>query len=210
MYSSIPISSRRIGIFCRMLLSTTYRISLLVGLWCDKIFFPDQNYLHHGRCNVFIFLHFWDGIVWIIHHDALIIFVFEKVTRIVVKDTSLGHLKCWSVWAMSGKFIPIFTFNKSLDGVSKPIRLTGFWIPPLVYTRQDLNIHGVHQSCWCIFLLHCIWHMYIFHKEHLWFLTDISCWWKCCMLTDFREGNQFSSITDSSEAARIDIAFVAQ
>ena len=48
---------------------------------------------------------------------------------------------------------------KSLDGVSDPIRVTGFLLSPLGYTRHGLSIQGSRQSCCCKLLLNCSGHV---------------------------------------------------
>ena len=40
------------------------------------------------------------------NHDVHVICVFENVPHIMVEETSLGHIKCWSLWYMNEKFIP--------------------------------------------------------------------------------------------------------
>ena len=65
------------------------------------------------------FLHLWDGRAWIIHHDVCIIYSFDKVTHTVVEEISLGHIKCWSLWGMNVKFIPILIVIIQYTGCTK-------------------------------------------------------------------------------------------
>ena len=60
-----------------------------------------------GSVMFLIFLHLWYGGALIINLDVKILFVFEKVNHIMVEDTRLGHLECWSLWKMNEKLIPI-------------------------------------------------------------------------------------------------------
>ena len=69
--------------------------------------------------------------------------------------------------------------------------MTGCWLPPLGYTRQDLSIQGGHQYCWCNLLLNSSGHKNILHKGHLWCSADISYWWRRCILIDFRGDTNF-------------------
>ena len=57
----------------------------------------------------FLSLHLCYGIALIVTHDVCVIFFFEKLTHIVVKETSLGHFKPWLMLAINEKFILIFT-----------------------------------------------------------------------------------------------------
>ena len=83
-----------------------------------------------------------------------------------------SHIKCY----------------QSLDGVYAPIRLIGCCISPLGYTRQDLSVQGVHQSCWYMSIMHHSWHVDIFHPGYLWCLTDIFHRWRRWMFIDFQKG----------------------
>ena len=42
----------------------------------------------------------------VIHHDVRILFIYE-VPHIMVKQTSIGHLKCWPLWDVDDKLISI-------------------------------------------------------------------------------------------------------
>ena len=54
-----------------------------------------------------ILLHMWYGGAQIIHQDVHILFICEKVPHVLVEETSLFRLKCWSLWATNEKLIPI-------------------------------------------------------------------------------------------------------
>ena len=73
----------------------------------------DNPSLHRRRCIVYYFLPL---VVWgsgNFHHDMRIILIFEKVPHVVVEETSLGHLECWSLWDMNDKFIPILAVESN-------------------------------------------------------------------------------------------------
>ena len=82
--------------------------NLLVVRWCAGIALRYQSSLHHRRCNVSYFPPpvVWGS--WIIHHDVRVLF-FNKVPHIVVEETNLGHLECWSLWDLNEKFISVLT-----------------------------------------------------------------------------------------------------
>ena len=42
----------------------------------------------------------------VIHQDVRILFIYE-VPHIMVKQTSIGHLKCWPLWDVDDKLISI-------------------------------------------------------------------------------------------------------
>ena len=83
---------------------------------------------------------------------------------------------------------------RSLYGVSLLILVTGFWIPPLGYTRHYFSIQVGHQFCWCKLLLNCSGHVYIFCQEHLLCLTDIFHLWRGCMFIDFQYDTNFHKL----------------
>ena len=56
-----------------------------------------------------LFLHLWNGISLIVHHDVCALFVFDQVSRILVDKTSLISFKFWLVWDMNDKSIPVFS-----------------------------------------------------------------------------------------------------
>ena len=97
MYSSITTSSCSIGIFCRMLLPTACKI-LFAG-WtviCCNCYITDGVLF-------LLYLQLWIGRALLVHHDVCILFVFENVSHIMVENTSFGHFKCRSLWAMIEK-----------------------------------------------------------------------------------------------------------
>ena len=50
-----------------------------------------------GSVLFLLFLQLWYGGLLIIYYDVCVI-IFEKVPHIVLEDTSLGHLECWTLW----------------------------------------------------------------------------------------------------------------
>ena len=53
-----------------------------------------------------IVLHLWYGGMRVVYHDVHV-FVLQEVADTMIKQTSLGHLKCWTLWAVDEKLISI-------------------------------------------------------------------------------------------------------
>ena len=62
-----------------------------------------------GGVLFIIFPRLWYIVSGIIHRDVHILLIFEKLLHVVVEETSLSHLECWSLWDMNNIFIPILT-----------------------------------------------------------------------------------------------------
>ena len=82
--------------------------TLLVVWRCSGISLRDYTSLHHGKCIVssvtpLVVLRIVNHLPWLDRS------YFEKVHHIVVEETSLGHIECWTLWSMNDKFINILT-----------------------------------------------------------------------------------------------------
>ena len=59
-----------------------------------------------GGVSFLLVLHLWYWGMQVVHHDVCILVLLE-VPQIMVKYTSLGHLKCWPLWAVDDKIVSI-------------------------------------------------------------------------------------------------------
>ena len=59
-----------------------------------------------GGVSLLLVLHLWYWVLGVFHQDIRVLFIYE-VPHIIVKQTSLGHLKCWPLWAEDDKLISI-------------------------------------------------------------------------------------------------------
>ena len=59
-----------------------------------------------GGISFILVLHlcYWE--MQVVHHDVRILVLYE-VLHIMVKQTGLGHLKCWLMWSVYDKLISI-------------------------------------------------------------------------------------------------------
>ena len=48
-------------------------------------------------------------IVLIVYHDVCILLLIEEVPHVMLEETILGHIECWSLWSMENKLISIST-----------------------------------------------------------------------------------------------------
>ena len=79
-----------------------------------------------------IYLQLWYWGAWVIYNDVRII-IFEKLTHIVVEETSLGNIECWSLWYVNNKFITILNLCTNPSDIMSAITFglyqTGFEYP---------------------------------------------------------------------------------
>ena len=57
-----------------------------------------------GGVSFLLVLHLWYWVIGVIHHDVGVLVLYE-VPHIMVKQTILGHLKCWPLWVVDDKLI---------------------------------------------------------------------------------------------------------
>ena len=79
---------------------------LPVDQWCAGIALNCQPIFGVGGVYFLIFLRLWYGGMQVVHHDVCI-FVLQEVPHVMVKQTRLGHLKCWTLWDVDEKTISI-------------------------------------------------------------------------------------------------------
>ena len=163
---------------------------LLVYQWCAGISLHDQLFLCHGCCVLY---------------SCLSLVVWGNASRspwyahICYWLGSSYHDRIdqpWSYWMLDAFVCERQTHFHigccgSPDDFSGPVQGTRFWLFPWVYTRQDHNIQGGHQFCWCVSLLCYNGHVDIFHREHLWYFIGIFRWWIHFMSTGCRQGTYF-------------------
>ena len=59
-----------------------------------------------GGVSFILVLQLWYGGMRVVYHDVQV-FVLQEVADTMIKQTSLGHLKCWPLWAVDEKLISI-------------------------------------------------------------------------------------------------------
>ena len=59
-----------------------------------------------GGVYFLLVLHLWYWVIRVAHHDVRVLVLYE-VPHIMIKQTSLGHLKCWPLWDVDYKLISI-------------------------------------------------------------------------------------------------------
>ena len=146
-----------------MLLSTSCRI---IFTFCTWMFWNclEESALFISRVvYFFLFLYFWYGGVLIVYQDVRVIIFWEGVSYFGRRDQP-GSSWMLAAVGYEQQIYPHMECFRSLDGVFPPIRVTECWLPPLVYTRQDLSIQGGRQFCWYGLLLYCSGHIDIFHQ----------------------------------------------
>ena len=57
-----------------------------------------------GGVSFLLVLHLWYWGMRFVHHDVRI-FVLQEVTHTMVKQSILGYIKCWPMWAVDDKLI---------------------------------------------------------------------------------------------------------
>ena len=57
-----------------------------------------------GGVSFLLFLHFWYWLMRVVHRDVHVLILWE-VPHIMVKHTSLGHIKCWPLCSVDEKLI---------------------------------------------------------------------------------------------------------
>ena len=85
---------------------------------------PDQHVLYRGGVSFLLVLHLWYGGMRVVHQCVRVL-VIQEVPHITIKQTSLGHLKCWPMWAVDDKLISILDVVGHKVIFSGPGRGTG-------------------------------------------------------------------------------------
>ena len=62
-----------------------------------------------GGVIIIILFHLWNGRVWTVHHDVQIILVLGNVSHVIIETIIVGNIKCWLLWAVDKKIIPVST-----------------------------------------------------------------------------------------------------
>ena len=90
----------------------------MVNQRCSGITLHDKPFLFHGR---YIISYCTALVVWgnVSRSPDVHVFVLKEVPHIIIKQTILGHLKCWPLWDVDDKLISI------LDVVGHKIILPG-------------------------------------------------------------------------------------
>ena len=149
-----------------------------------------------------LLLHLWNGRAWLVHSDMRAIFVFEKVPRILVEKTSLGHFKRRLLWAMNKNPFPYwllyvtiwyFCTNKSASMLAIPFGL--------YQTRFEYPVHSPIMLVYVTPTLQ--WTCRYCPSGASMMFARYFLWTKALHVDWLSRRHQFSSIPDSSASARM-------